>query len=313
MNYREILSKEFGANLEERVPLSDHCSFRVGGVADYFLEAKDIGMLTEAVSIAFRNNIPFFVIGGGYNILPSDEGFRGLIIKNSSSNIVFNSDSSTVIVDSGLILGKMINLAASRDLGGLEFLFGVPGTIGGAIYGNAGAFNYEIGDFLKSVTMLASKDGKLAIVRHEADWLQMSYRSSRLKKEANKIGQFAPVILTATLQLVQRRRDEILRMMQENLNKKKETQPLSEVSAGSFFKNAGPNRDMAAGYLLDQAGAKRMRVGGAAFSQKHANFLINRKRATASDLRFLAEKAKESVREKFGIELKEEIEYFGQW
>ena len=186
----------------------------------------------------------------------------------------------------------------------------MPGTVGGAIYGNAGAFGYEIGDFVKSVTLLVPRDDKMVIVRHTADGMKFSYRSSKLKE---KNTSEKPVILTATIQLVQRRKDEILRMMQENLAAKRKSQPLDEVSAGSFFKNIGLGRDNAAGYLLESAGAKRLHVGDAAFSKKHANFLINKKNATGADVRKLAETAKELVKEKFNKDIEEEIEYIGRW
>jgi UDP-N-acetylmuramate dehydrogenase len=244
--------------------------------------------------------------------VPSDAGFPGLVIINKSSNIVFSPDFSTVIVDSGVNLGKLINMAAGRDLGGLEFLFGVPGTIGGSIYGNAGAFGHEIGDFVKSLTIMQPAEGKMIVTRHTAEWMNFSYRSSRLKSQSS-CGTYKPVILTATLQLVQRRKDEILRMMQENLAKKKESQPVGEFSAGSFFKNNGLGKEQSAGYLLDKAGVKKIRVGGAEFSKKHANFLINKKNATASDIRSLAEKAKDLVEAKFNIRLNEEVEYIGKW
>jgi UDP-N-acetylmuramate dehydrogenase len=310
MNVEKTLEEELGEKLQKNYVLKDHVSLRVGGVADYFYTADNIADLTHSVSLAYRLGLPYFVLGGGYNIVPSDSGFHGLVIKNKSSNIVFSPDFSTVIVDSGVNLGKLINLAAGRDLGGLEFLFGVPGTVGGAIYGNAGAFNYEIGDFVKSVTMLVPKDDKMVIVRHTADGMKFSYRSSRLK---SKVSGSKPVILTATIQLVQRRKDEILRMMQDHLATKKKTQPLDEMSAGSYFKNLGLGRENAAGYLLEQAGAKNLRVGDAAFSKKHANFLINKKNATSSDIKKLAEMAKGLVKEKFNKVIDEEIEYIGRW
>jgi UDP-N-acetylmuramate dehydrogenase len=309
-NTRDVLISELGIGLLENVPLSEHVSLKVGGRAEFYYVAKDIASLTNAVSVSYKNDIPFFVLGGGYNIVPSDSGFDGLVIRNMSNNIVFSPQASTVIVDSGISIAALINMAAGRDLGGLEFLFGVPGTLGGAIYGNAGAFGYEISDFLKSVTLLTEKDGKLVITKHDNNWMNFSYRSSKLKNSKNG---FRPVILTATLQLVQRRKDEILRQMQANLNLKKDSQPLTEISAGSFFRNAGVGREMAAGYLLEQVGAKRFSEGGAAFSQKHANFLINKKKATAANIRTLADRAKEAVNERFGVNLKEEIEYMGKW
>lgn len=294
---------------KHNVVLRDYVSLKVGGVADYFYVATNIDELTRAVTAAYKNQMPYFILAGGYNIVPSDSGFPGLVIKNESSGIVFGSDLSTAIVDSGVRIGKLINLAAGHDLGGLEFLFGVPGTIGGAVYGNAGAFNYEIGDFVKSVTLLMPQDGKILTATKPAVWVNFSYRNSRFKTDY-KDQIFKPVILTVTLQLVQRRKDEIMRLVHDNLQQKRRYQPLEEKSAGSFFKN--PDK-YAAGYLLEEAGAKKLRVGGAAFSKKHANFLVNRKNATANEVRELAEKAKELVSEKYNIPLEEEIEYIGRW
>lgn len=311
-NIEEILNSELASGLQKNVDLSRHCSLKVGGMADYFFTAYNIADLVHAVSLAYGLGLPSFVLGGGYNVVPSDEGFAGLVVQNRSSNIVFSPEFSTVIVDSGVNLSKLINMAAGRDLGALEFLFGVPGTVGGAIYGNAGGFGHEIGDFVKSVTLLLPKEGKMTVVRHSPEWMNFSYRSSKLKSDYTKEKQ-KPIILTATLQLAARRKDEILRLMQENIQAKKKTQPLDEISAGSFFKNPGAGKEMAAGYLLEQSGAKGLRVGGAGFSKKHANFLINRKNATAVDIAALASAAKERVENKFGVALKEEVEYIGKW
>jgi UDP-N-acetylmuramate dehydrogenase len=306
------LEKSLGENLKKNVLLRDHVSIKVGGVADYFFVAKDITGLTKAVTIACKLKIPYFILGGGYNVVPSDFGFPGLVIKNESSNIIFSPDFSTVIVDSGVNLGRLINLSAGRDLGGLEFLFGVPSTVGGAIYGNAGAFNYSIGDFVKSVTVLIPSDDGVLIEKHDADWMKFSYRSSNLKTNYRD-SKHKPVILTATLQLVQRRKDEILRTMQETLERKKKNQPVGDISAGSFFKNCGQAPEKSAGYLIEKSGANRLKVGGAAFSKKHANFLINKKNATAQEIYDLAVKAKQVVKEKFDLDLNEEIEYIGKW
>jgi UDP-N-acetylmuramate dehydrogenase len=312
MTNDELLRKELGDDLKQNVVLKDHVSLKVGGVADFFYVAKKIEDLVNAVSTAYKYKIPYFVLGGGYNVVPSDAGFPGIVIKNESSDIVFSPNFSTVIADGGVNLGKLINMAAGRDLGGLEFLFGVPGTVGGSIYGNAGAFGHEIGDFVKSLTIMLPNEDKMTIVKHSTNWMDLSYRSSRLKSEYAD-ANFKPVILTATLQLVQRRKDEILRMMQENITKKKDSQPLTEVSSGSFFKNNGLNKEQTAGYLLDSTGAKKLRVGGAEFSKKHANFLINKKNATATDVRALAEKAKDLVESKTNVRLNEEVEYIGKW
>jgi len=311
-NIEYDLERELGDELKVNVVLKDLVSIGVGGVADFFYEAKSIENLVHAVSYAYKLKIPYFVIGSGTNVIPSDAGFPGLVIKNSSSNIVFANDSSQVIADSGVKIASLVNLAASRGLGGLEFLFGVPGTIGGAVYGNAGAFGYEISDFVKSLTLLLPKDEEMIMAKHSSAWMNFSYRKSNLKTD-NFSKDSKPIILTVRLQLVQRRRDEIVNMIQENLKLKKGKQPLSERSSGSFFKNIGLESELSAGYLLDQSGVKKLKVGGAAFSKKHANFLVNSKNATALDIRMLADKAKKAVKEKFGKDLEEEIEYIGRW
>lgn len=306
------LRQKLGLELKTNVALKEYSSMGVGGVADYFIVVNKIDDLIKAVTTAYDANIPYIVIGGGYNIVPSDSGFPGLVVKNECSNMAFSGENSQVIVDSGLSLAKFINISAGKEFGGLEFLFGIPGTVGGAVYGNAGAFSYEIGDFVKSVILLMPKDGKMIITKKTPEWMNFSYRSSKLKKEY--CGQkFKPVILTVKLQLVKRRRDEILSLMHDNLNKKKEKQPLNEKSAGSFFKNIDSTSEHSAGYLLDKVGAKKMRVGGATFSKKHANFLINQKKASADDIRHLADKAREAVKSKFDLDLEEEIEYIGKW
>jgi len=306
----ETLKSELGEGLKSNVSLRDYVSLKVGGVADYFFTASDIESLVNAVSSANKLKIPYFILGKGCNIVPADAGFPGLVIKNDCSNIVFSPSFSTVIVDSGVILARLINQAAGRDLGGLEFLSGVPSTIGGAIYGNAGGDGLSIGDFVKSVTLLMPKDDRMIVVRKTPDWMNFSYRSSKLKSDYTD-QKYKPVILTATLQLVQRRKDEILRLMQEYLKKKRESQPLGEFSAGSFFKN--PSLSQSAGSLLERAGLKGVRSGGAEFSKKHANYLINRKNASASDIKQLADAAKQTVEEKFDVPLEEEIEYIGRW
>jgi len=306
------LEKELGEGLKKNVILRDYVSIGVGGVADFFYTAKTIDQLVKAVMVAHELKLPYFILSGGNNIIPSDSGFPGIVIKNDSGNIAFSGDNSQVIVDSGVSLGKLINLAAGRDLGGLEFLFGVPGTVGGAVYGNAGAFNYEISDFVKSVILLIPKEEKMVVVKKDADWFDFAYRSSKLKTDF-MVERYKPVILTVKLQLVRRRKDEILGMMQQNLQKKKESQPVGEKSVGSFFKNPTDNGGNSAGYLLDQAGAKKLKIGGAAFSKMHANYLVNRKNATAGDIRRLAEKAKDLVKERFNVDLEEEAEYIGKW
>lgn len=309
--YEDKLREELGERLKTNISLKEFAGFKVGGPARYFFVAKTIDDLVKAVAAAHKCNLPYFVLGGGYNIVFSDFGYDGLVIKNECENIAFSDGNSQIIVDSGVSLGKLINLAASRELGGLEFLFGVPGTVGGAVYGNAGAFGYEIGDFVKNIIVLMLSGGELKIVKKDPEWLNFQYRSSHLKEKANNKGK--PIILTIKLQMVKRRRDEILSMMQANLNAKKESQPLKGFSAGSFFKNVGTTPEQSAGYLIDKSGGKKLKVGGAAVSKKHANFIVNRNNATAADIKKLGERIKELVGAKFNYDIEEEVEYIGEW
>ena len=310
--FREIFEKELGEGFETSVKLDQFTGFKVGGVAPLFYRARKIDDLVKAVSLSYKLKIPYFILGGGYNIVVSDEGFEGLVIKNECKNIAFSEDNSQVIVDSGVMLGQLINSAASKDLGGLEFLFGIPGTVGGAVYNNAGAFSYEIGDFVKSVILLKPENNRMSIIKKDPKSMNFTYRNSILKNGAKKT-RFPMVILTIKLQLVRRRRDEILDIMQDNLIKKKEKQPLDERSAGSYFKNIGTEKEQTAGFLLDQVGMKKQRIGGASVSRKHSNFFINHKNAKASEIKALADKAKELVKEKYDYDLEEEVEYIGKW
>lgn len=312
----EELKENLGDKLEENVLLRDFTSMGVGGVADYFYRAQKVDELVGAVSYLSKNQIPYFVLGGGYNIIVSDMGFPGVAIKNEVKDIVFSGDSTEVIVGSGVEIGRLLMDSASRDFGGLEFLFGVPGTIGGAVYGNAGAFGHSIGDFVKSATILLPGNGEreTKIVRHTAKWFEFGNRTSKLK-ELSKLHSFEnkPIILSVKLQLCQSRKDVILRKMQENLKTKRSTQPLGVKSAGCFFKNPGIGKEQAAGFLLDRSGAKRFKVGDAVVSKIHANFIVNKNKATADDIRRLAGQMKDAVRAEFRTILEEEIEYVGKW
>lgn len=312
MNDWEIkLKNRFGDVIQKSVLLSHHTTIGVGGIADFFYIAKSVKDLADVVNFAYQEKIPFLVIGWGSNIVVSDYGFNGLIIKNESERVVVNRERGEIMADSGIALGKLLMLAASNDLGGIEFLAGIPGTLAGAIYNNAGSKNAGIGDYVKSITCLEERGSELKIVRHDHEWINFKYRNSKLKSEYR--GRLKPVILTAKLRLAHKRKDEILRQIQDYIQYKKETQPLDSKSAGSFFKNPGIEAEQSAGYLLDHSGAKKLQFGGARVSLKHANFIVNTKNATAEDIRRLAESMRESVKNNYHITLEEEVEYIGKW
>ncbi len=319
---------EIMPEIREHVVLRDYTTLRVGGVADYFYEAKKIEDLVRIIRLAVDYKIGYLVLGGGSNVLFSDYGFPGIVIKNSTSNIAILKEKTQVIADSGLPLARLVMEMAANDFTGLEFLYGVPGTVGGAVHGNAGAYGQSTGDFVKTLTVLKidPKDNIPKIFQLDPSWMDFEYRGSKLKKVKSK---FKPVILSVRFQFARNQKDEIMRKLNSFKEHRLKTQPIG-LSAGCVFKNPIPKelknitgqgsqgmpelpRERRAGYLLDQAGAKKLKVGEAIVSDKHANFILNTDGAKASDMRTLIEEMRERVRDKFGVILEEEIEYVGQW
>lgn len=309
------LRKFLGKNLEENVELKKYTTMRVGGVADYFYAAKTIDELIKAVLSAKKIETPYFILGGGSNIIVSDFGFPGLVILNRSNNIAKITDKSQLIVDSGVNLTRLVMETVNYGFSGLEPLVGIPGTVGGAVYGNAGAYGMEISALIKSITLL-SPDGK--IVRYRGDWLKSGYRTTRLK-QLKKTGKEIPIILSVKLQLSSNKREEILKKIQYYQAKRLEKISYDKPSAGSVFKNPYPRgttqfaKEKTAGAMLENIGAKKLRFGDAQVSAKHANIIINNKNAKASEIRQLIEELREEVNEKYHILLEEEVEYVGQW
>jgi len=314
--------------IREQVVMRGFTSLKTGGVADYFLEVRSIEDLVRAIRTAVLYEIPYFILGGGSNIVFSDYGFPGLVIKNSTDNIAVLREKSQVIVDSGVTLARLIMEATANDLSGLEFLYGVPGTVGGALYGNAGAYGWAIGDYVKNITLLKidPKDGIPKIYQFDRSWLDFDYRQTKLKKIKTR---FKPVILSARFQFSQNQKEEIMRKLNSHKEERVRTQPIG-LSAGCVFRNPIPvelknvtgkgskgmpelPRERRAGFLLDQSGAKKLKIGGAEVSSKHANFIINIHGAKASEIRTLIEEMREKVSQRFGVTLEEEIEYIGQW
>jgi UDP-N-acetylmuramate dehydrogenase len=295
----QIFFKKTGSSLRRNVSLAGYSSFRIGGRADYFLEALGIEDLKKAVSTARFCSLPFYVIGGGYNILFSDLGFRGLVIRNRSDRISLHGRSS-VEVDSGASLERLLQFCLKEGLSGLEFLAGIPGTVGGAVFGNAGAFKQCIGDFLERAFLWTAGGEERTVNRED---LHFDYRDSVLKKTGD-------LLLGAVFRLTKGDTGEIRSRMEENIGWRENRHPSGEVAcAGSYFKNPDlpDGKKVAAARLLDEAGVKGLSRGDAVVSKKHANFIINQGRATASDVRCLAEEMKKRVRDKFRIELREEV------
>lgn len=282
----------FFPGVREHVPLAQYSTFRIGGPADYFYELNDLSQLTSLLKAAKEKNLRALVIGNGSNVLFSDSGFRGLVIRMAANNISITED--LVKAEAGALVSKIIHEAAQKGLGGLIPLFGIPGTIGGALFGNAGAHGVCLSQFLTEATLLDPKTLQQKTVPR--DYFQFSYRSSILKKT----GEY---VLSVTLKLPRLDEKEVENVRATVLRKRKERQP-GGYSAGSFFKNPP---DHPAGYYIDQAGCKGMRVGGAQVSEKHANFFLNVGNATCKDMLELRDCVKTSVRQKFGVLLEEEV------
>lgn len=305
MNDFAKLRKMLGDDLMENINLSEYTTMKVGGPAKLFFIARSIEDLIRSVSLCRTEKIDFIVIGGGSNIIVSDKGYNGLVILNRASNIAFLRDKSQVIVDSGVSLMRLITESANRDYGGLEGLYGIPGTVGGAVYGNAGAHGTEICSLIKSITVLTPEN---KIARYKKEWLDPAYRLTKLKK-MKKLGKNIPIILSVTFQLTRHKKEEIMRKLKEYISLRYEKQPYDKPSAGSIFKNIGADKEKTAGYILESVGAKKLKIGGAEVSKKHANFVINANHANSTEIKELIEEMRSLAHDKFGVELEEEVEF----
>jgi UDP-N-acetylmuramate dehydrogenase len=305
--------------IREKVLLKDYTTFKIGGPARYFFVAKNKEDWKNAILWAKKKRLPFFILGGGSNVLFSDKGFNGLVIK--MQNTQYKIRNTKIVAEAGVPLQKLVLEAAKKGLSGLENLAGIPGTLGGAIWGNAGAFGREIGDLVEEVKILQIANGKLQIVNFKKEDCKFGYRESIFKRKENWI------ILEAILRLKKGKKKEIEEKIKEILRLRKEKQPLEFPSAGSVFKNVPIEKVskrirekfrekikdgfLPAGVLIEAAGLKGFQIGGAKISEKHANFIVNVGKAKASDVKELIEKIKKEVKKKFKIQLEEEIKLVG--
>ncbi len=292
------LAAAFGPRLLVDEPLGRHTSARIGGPADAFLAATSADDLRHAARIAWAHTIPLFLLGGGSNILISDRGVRGLVIHNRASAIEI--DGLTVHAESGASTLQLARKVARQGLSGMEWAIGVPGSIGGAAYGNAGAHGGDMAGCVTRVEAVTPQDN----VTYTNAELAFEYRSSILKRERRTV-----VIVGVTLGLIPGDPYAITARMDEYNAYRKRTQPPG-ATIGSTFKN--PPGEYA-GRLIEAAGLKGTRIGGAEISDVHANFFLNRGDATAADVMALITLARQRVKEEFGIELETEIELVGEW
>jgi len=313
----------------EAEPLSKHTTFAVGGPADLFVLAQTLPELRTYVRLSWEHRVPYFILGGGANILVADKGIRGLVIHNQCSavEIAPGEDVETWLVraESGAAIGAVARQAIAHGLAGLEWAVDVPGTVGGAVVGNAGAYGAYVSDSLQGVVLLSPAEGERWQPSSE---LKLGYRSSIFKQNKKagglegltsstpsggnfspKVANFSPVILSATFALHKEDTMLIQARAAEHSRHRAETQPQG-LSAGSVFKRTA---QYPAGFLIENAGLKGKRIGGAIVSPQHANFIINLGTATARDVQELIQCIRETVYTKFKILLELEIELVGDW
>lgn len=300
----------------ENEPLKNHTTFKIGGPAKYFVRAKDKNELFQAVRAAKKLDLPFFILGSGSNVLASDEGFDGLVINANDGNIDIKGNRA--IVFAGVGLREFVLQTIENNLSGLDFAGNIPGTVGGAVRGNAGAFGKGVGDFASEVEALKISDHEVSLIKLQKDECQFNYRDSIFKHDNNLI------VSEVTFELV---KDENAKAKLADIGKelqdRKVKQPYEFPSAGCVFKNViytdalekykewMKMGKIAAAKFIDEAGLKGFKIGGAKVSEKHANFVINENNATASDVIQLISLVKMKVRDEFGVQLEEEIQYVG--
>ena len=281
-------------------PMKKHTTFRIGGEAEVFLEIEDLAQLQQVLPLLIEAEEPYFLLGNGSNLLVSDTGYQGTILHLSGEFTDVLISDNLVTVGAGVLLSTVARMAAEKGRTGLEFAAGIPGTIGGAMVMNAGAYGGEMKQVVKTA-MLMSPEGDLMSVSGED--MAFGYRTSRIKHSKD-------ILLSVTLELAQGNRDDILTTMQELALKRREKQPLEYPSAGSTFKRPEGNF---AGKLIMDCGLRGYQVGGAQVAEKHCGFVINKNQATAKDVSDLMKHIQQVVQKETGVLLEKEIIFLGDF
>lgn len=296
------LSALIGAPVRAGEPLARHCSWRVGGPAEFFVAADSVETLKQAVRAALKMGLPYRVLGRGTNVLIADAGMRGLVIAAACDGYTLQEHDGTALLraEAGGSLPQVANTVSKRGWAGLEWAVGIPSAVGAAIVNNCGAHGACMADRVSGVTILDAAGREQAL---EAAALGFAYRTSRFK------GRVGEIVLTADMRLVRDAPEALAERLRRHNEYRRATQP-PDPSAGSVFKN--PPGDFA-GRLIDATGLKGTRAGGAIISPVHANFFVNAGGATAADLLALIHLAQARVFERFGVRLEPEIELLGDW
>ena len=280
-------------------PMSAHTTFRIGGPADFLVTPGTAGQLKEILALCREENQPFFILGNGSNLLVGDRGYSGTMICLSRLSAV-ETEETCIRAQAGALLSKIAREACERSLAGFEFAAGIPGSLGGAVVMNAGAYGGELKDVLVHVTVM-DREGN--ILKKTPEELCMGYRTSSVLSEEY-------VVLEAEINLEKGDRRLIRARMDDLAARRREKQPLEYPSAGSTFKRP---EGYFAGKLIDDAGLRGFRVGGAQVAEKHCGFVINREQATAADVMELCRRVSGAVKEQFGVELEMEVKTIGNF
>jgi UDP-N-acetylmuramate dehydrogenase len=297
------LRASFGTQMQENVPLSSYTAARIGGPADAIIIVRSAEELANAADKLWKLDIPFILLGGGSNVLVSDKGVRGVVIINRARQLKFDPqvEPPTIQAESGVSPTDIAHRAARMGLSGFEWAANLPGSLGGAIYGNAGAFDGDIAGSLISVELIHRQNGRQV---WPVKKMEYGYRTSVLKLEHPPV-----VILSATLALSHGDAEAIRIKMEQFSEQRHETQPQG-ASMGSMFKNPAGEK---AGRLIEASGLKGKIIGSAEISSQHANYFINHGQTRAEDMKALIDLAKTTVADKFGITLDLEVELIGEW
>ncbi|WP_042456182.1 UDP-N-acetylmuramate dehydrogenase [Neobacillus dielmonensis] len=286
--------------VKQNEPLSSHTTIKIGGPADIFVEPSSIENLKKVMNVINRNQVDWRAIGRGSNLLVSDKGIDGVVIKLGSGINHLDISETKITVGGGHSLVSLSTQISKKGLSGLEFASGIPGSVGGAVYMNAGAHGSDISKILAKAHILF-KDGTMAWLTNEE--MEFSYRTSILQKKRPGI------VLEAVFELTQGNRESIVEQMQKNKDYRKETQPWNYPCAGSIFRNPLPNY---AGRLIEQAGLKGFSIGGAKISEMHGNFIVNAGNATADDVLALINHVKETIYNLYHVTMETEVEIIGR-
>jgi UDP-N-acetylmuramate dehydrogenase len=286
-------------NIKFEEPLKDHTTIRIGGKADFLAVAQKPEEVVQLVTFVKEKDIPIYILGNGSNIIVSDDGFRGLVLKVLNNQIEVLIDEKGIAVYGGFPLPKLVSWAVEHGYGGIEELAGIPGTIGGSVVMNAGARGREIGELVQWVRVLHLETLKVSTLTREQ--LNFSYRKSVLQNTPL-------VVLEVKLNLYKEKVEYLKEKVRELLKSRKESQPINFPNAGSTFKNP-PN--FSAGMLIEKVGLKGYRIGDAQISEKHGNFIVNLGEARAVEVMELINLARKEVYRNFGIKLEPEVKFVG--